>query len=65
MGVASFHAVLCAVNITAIPKTDFLPMPYQAVHLNSRLDFSDAPVSKGLALTSLNYNFGEWPLIGE
>jgi hypothetical protein len=33
------------------------PVFYRGVHLNSRLDFSDAPVSTGLALTRWN-NFG-------
>jgi hypothetical protein len=32
---------------------------YHDVHLNSRLDFSDAPVSRDLALTGETYNFGE------
>gem|GEM_PF-5536373 len=65
MGVASFHAVLCVVNITSIPKTVFLHMFYRAVHQNSQLDFSDAPLSRNLALTSRKYNFGEWLFLAD
>jgi hypothetical protein len=32
---------------------------------DSRLDFSDAPVSRGLALTGRNYNSGEWLFIAD
>jgi hypothetical protein len=46
-------------------QNHFLPMFYHGVHMNSRLDFSDAPVSRGLALTGENYNFREWLFIAE
>ena len=45
--------------LTATLPIQFLPVLYHGVHLNSRLDFSDAPVSRGLALTGETYNFGE------
>jgi hypothetical protein len=47
----------CGENLITL-QSPVSPMLYHALQ-NSRLDFSDAPVSRGLALTGETYNFGE------
>ena len=54
----------CPCSTRASPKSNSNVF-YQAVHLNSQLDFSDAPVSRNLALTSRKYNFGEWLFLAD
>jgi hypothetical protein len=51
-------------EVAAILKNQLPNVFYHGVHVNSRLDFSDAPVSRDLALTSWN-NFGEWKFIAD